>query len=250
MPIFECDAAGVGSGIVTPKERWLGAVWPFVRSWLPASPARVIEIGCGPLGGFVPMLRAAGYDAAGVDPEAPDEPCYHRVAFERYEPHGPAGAVVACTSLHHVADIGDVLNRVQAALAVGGSLVVIEWARERFDEATARWCFDRLPAPAGDPGWLQERHDQWQASGLPWGDYCRAWAEQEGLHAGQDIVDELDARFDRQLLAYGPYYFSDLGISQADEQEAIDAGEIQANRIAYAGRRRQPGGGDHAKEQA
>jgi hypothetical protein len=153
---------------VTPDERWLAAVWPFVRSWLPASPARMVEIGCGRLGGFVPMLRAAGYDAAGVDPQAPDGRCYHRVEFERYEPPGPAEAVVACTSLHHVADIGDVLNRVQAALAAGGSLVAIERARERFDEATARWCFDRLPARAGDPGWLQQRHDQWQASGLPW----------------------------------------------------------------------------------
>ena len=248
VPIFECDAAGVGSGSVTPKERWLGAVWPFVRSWLPASPARVIEIGCGSLGGFVPMLRAAGYDAAGVDPQAPDGRCYHRVEFERYEPPGPAGAVVACTSLHHVADIGDVLNRVQEALAADGSLVVIEWARERFDEATARWCFDRLPAPAGDRGWLEQRYDEWQVSGLPWRDYCRAWAEQEGLHAGQDIVGELDARFDRQLLAYGPYFFPDVGISEADEQEAIDVGEIQANRIAYVGRPRR--GGDHAKEQA
>jgi len=132
---------------VTPDERWLAAVWPFVRSWLPASPARMVEIGCGRLGGFVPMLRAAGYDAAGVDPQAPDGRCYHRVEFERYEPPGPAGAVVACTSLHHVADIGEVLDRVESALAVGGSLVAIEWAQERFDEATARWSSTGCPHP-------------------------------------------------------------------------------------------------------
>jgi hypothetical protein len=236
FPLLE---EGVGSDGVTPKERWLGALWPFVRSWLPAPPARVVEIGCGSLGGFVPMMRAAGYDAAGVDPQAPEGGCYHRVEFERYEASEPVRAVVACTSLHHVADIGNVLDRVQTALAADGSLVVIEWAWERFDEATARWCFDRLPAPAGDPGWLQEGHDQWQAAGLPWGDYCRGWAQHEGLHAGQDIVGELDARFDRQLLAYGPYFFPDLaGISEADELAAIDAGQIQATRIAYAGRRR------------
>jgi hypothetical protein len=52
-------------------------------------------------------------------------------------------------------------------------------------------------------------------------------------------VRELDARFDRQWLGRGPYFFPDLaGVSEADEQAAIDAGEIQANRIAYAGRRR------------
>ena len=117
--------------------------------------------------------------------------------------------------------------------------MVVEWARERFDEATARWCFDRLPQPLGDPGWLQRRQDQWRASGLPWDDYCRAWAQEEGLHAGQDIIRELDARFDQQSLAYGPYFFPDLaGLSEDDEQAAIDAGDIQANRIAYVGQRR------------
>jgi SAM-dependent methyltransferase len=223
---------------VTPDERWLAALWPFVRSRLPSSPAAVTEIGCGPLGGFVPMLRSAGYDATGVDPQAPEGPWYHQVEFERYEPPpGAAHAVVACTSLHHVADVGEVLRRVAAALAAGGPLVVIEWARERFDAATARWCFDRLPP--GDEGWLQRRHDQWRASGLPWADYCRSWAEDEGMHEGEDIVHELDARFDRQSLTYGPYFFADVaGVSEDDERSAIDAGEIQANRIDYVGRRR------------
>ena len=185
------------------------------------------------------MLRSAGYDAAGVDPEAPEGPWYHRVGFEQCEMPGPARAVVACTSLHHVVDLGEVLNRARALLVAGGSLVVVEWARESFDEATARWCFDRLPQPSEEPGWLQQRHDQWRASGLPWADYCRAWAQEEGLHTGQDIVGELDARFDSQMLDYGPYFFPDLaGISEDDEQAAIDAGDIQANRIAYVGQRR------------
>jgi len=91
---------------VTPDERWLAALWPFVRAWLPPPPAAVVEIGCGPLGGFVPMLHAAGYAAAGVDPEAPEGPWYRRIEFERYELPEPAQAVVACTSLHHVGGDG------------------------------------------------------------------------------------------------------------------------------------------------
>jgi hypothetical protein len=134
------------------------------------------------------MLRSAGYDATGVDPQAPEGPWYQRAGFEQCEMPGPAHAVVACTSLHHVADLGEVLNLAGASLVASGTLVVVEWARERFDEATARWCFDRLPQPLGDPGWLQRRQDQWRASGLPWDDYCRAWAQEEGLHAGQDII--------------------------------------------------------------
>jgi SAM-dependent methyltransferase len=224
---------------MTPDERWLGATWPLVQAWLPAPPAVVVEIGCGPLGGFVPMMRSAGYDAAGVDPDAPAGPLYHRVEFELYEMPKPAQAVVACTSLHHVGDVGAVLDLARAALAADGRLVVVEWARERFDEDTARWCFGRLPPPAAEPGWLQHLHDQWPASGLPWEAYFRGWAQEEGLHAGGDIVRELDARFDRELLAYGPYFFPELaGTSENDEQAAIDGGLIRANRIAYTGRRR------------
>jgi len=238
MKIYLETCQGVSCGGVTPDERWLAALWPFVRSWLPAPPAAVVEIGCGPLGGFVPKLRSAGYAADGVDPEAPEGPWYHRVDFERYQIPGPGQAIVACVSLHHVADLGEVLNLAGAALVPGGPLVAVEWARERFDEATAQWCFDRLPPPSDDHGWLQHRHDDWRATGLPWDRYCRAWAEEEGLHAGQDIVRELDARLDRQLLTYGPYFFPDLaGVSEDDEQAAIDAGAIQANRIAYVGRR-------------
>jgi SAM-dependent methyltransferase len=224
---------------VTSDERWLAAVWPFVRALLPPAPARVLEIGCGPLGGFVPMLISAGYQATGVDPEAPRGPGYWPVEFERYDPPEPAQAIVACASLHHVADLGEVLSRVAAALVPGGLLAIVEWARERFDEATARWCFARLPPAGANPGWLQERHDHWRASGQPWDGYCRSWAQQEGLRAGQDILRELHDRFDSQLVSYGPHFFADLeGISEADEQEAIDAGQIQANRIYYAGRRR------------
>jgi hypothetical protein len=64
-------------------------MWPFVGAWLPSAPARVLEIGCGPLGGFVPGLLGAGYDAVGVDPEAPDEPGYHQIQFERYQSPQP-----------------------------------------------------------------------------------------------------------------------------------------------------------------
>lgn len=116
---------GVGCGRVTPDERWLAAVWPFVRTWLPAPPAAVAEIGCGPLGGFVPMLRSAGYDATGVDPQAPEGPWYQRAGFEHCEMPRPAHAVVACTSLHHVADLGEVLNLAGASLVAGGTLVVV-----------------------------------------------------------------------------------------------------------------------------
>jgi hypothetical protein len=45
---------------------WLAASWPFVRGQLPPPPARVIELGCGSLGGHVPALLRAGYDAGQI----------------------------------------------------------------------------------------------------------------------------------------------------------------------------------------
>lgn len=146
--------------------------------------------------------------------------------------------MVASTSLHHVADLDAVLDRVTAALAGGGRLVVVEWGWERFDEATARWCFSRLasPAPGAEPGWLHRHREQWAASGQPWEAYCQAWAIQEGLHPGREIVAALDARLDRRLCEQGPYFFADLAdTTEADEQAAIDAGQIQATRIQYVG---------------
>ena len=80
---------------MTPDDPWLAAVWPFVRDQLPPAPARVLEVGCGTLGGFVPALLDGGYNSVGVDPEAPDGPDYQRIEFERYEPPQPVDCVVA-----------------------------------------------------------------------------------------------------------------------------------------------------------
>jgi SAM-dependent methyltransferase len=215
--------------------RWLAATWPFVREHLPPPPGRVLEVGCGPLGGFVPALRADGYDAEGIDPDAPDGPHYHRVEFEAYATTQPADAIIASTSLHHVADLDIVVDLIIRRLEPDGVLVVVEWARERFDEATARWCFERL---ANDElGWLHRHRDDWLTSGDAWDAYLNGWAASEGLYTGDDILRALAARLDTRQLARGPYFFPDLsGVTAADEQTAIDAGHIQANGIRYVGR--------------
>ena len=225
---------------MTPDERWLATLWPSVRAPLPAPPAHVLEIGCGPLGGFVPMLRAGGYAATGIDPEAPEGVDFRRVGFEGYLPSRPADAIIACTSLHHVADLGRVLDLANAALVPAGVLVVVEWARERFDEVTAGWCFARLPASGEERGWLNDRYEQWQASDQSWDACFRSWADGEGLHSGEDILRALQARFETRELSYGAYFFADLSdTTEADELAAIDAGQIQANRIQYHGSRRE-----------
>ena len=213
-------------------------MWPVVRDRLPAAPARVVELGCGPFGGFVPMLRADGYDATGVDPEAPDEAGYLRAAFEQAELPREVDAVVASTSLHHVADPDEVLDRVAGTLAPGGTVVVLEWAWEDFDERTAEWAFGRL---GSEEGWLRRRRDGWTASGEPWSAYLQAWASEERLHSAETLLRLLDERFECRELSRGPFLFADLpSTSVEDEQRAIDEGEVRAMRVDYVGRRRTP----------
>src|SRR6266581_1844168 len=191
---------------MTPGERWLTVTWPVVRACMPAAPARVVEVGCGPLGGFVPMLPANRYDAVGIDPRAPDDAHYQRIEFERAELPRQVDAVV-----------------------------VVEWGWEKFDQQTAEWCFKRL-GPDGEAGWLHRRRDEWLASGHEWPSYVRGWAEREGLHPGDVLVRLLDDRLERRLLTHRPYFFADLaGTTEDDEQTAIDAGHIQPTRIDYVG---------------
>jgi SAM-dependent methyltransferase len=214
--------------------RWLATLWPLVRARLPAPPARVLDLGCGPLGGFVPFLRSSGYEAVGVDPEAPDTADYRRVHFEQVELPQRFDAAIASTSLHHVDEPGEVIDRLAGTLRSGGALVVVEWAWEKFDEETARWCFQRL----GDDEqtWLHRRNDEWAASGEEWQIHVRGWARRERLHRGADVLRLLDERFARRSMEHGPYFFPDLAhTTAADEQAAIDAGEIQATRIDWVG---------------
>ena len=154
-------AGAVPAQSASPDGTWLAATRPFVRSQLPPPPARVIELGCGQFGGHVPALIRAGWDATGVDPQAPEGAAYRRAAFEDYRPDGPADAVIASVSLHHVEDPGAALGHAAEILGPDGTLVVVEWISEDFDEATARWCFrigsanqtNRTSRAAGWPSW-------------------------------------------------------------------------------------------------
>lgn len=211
-------------------------MWPRVRSWLPRPPAVVVELGCGSLGGFVPALQRDGYEAIGIDPAAPDGDVYRRVEFERSELPSDIDAVVASVSLHHVADPAGVLDRVAGALQPGGTIVVVEWDWESFDERTARWCFARLDSDADADGWLARTREHWHASGLPWDEYLRDSAGGHGLHSAQALVRSLDERFERLCCERGAYLFPELAhTTETEELDAIASGEVQALRIDYVG---------------
>ena len=217
------------------EDRWLDATWAPVRERLPDPPASVLELGCGMLGGHVPRMRAAGYEAVGVDPEAPDGESFRRLEFERYDAPHRFDAVVASTSLHHVADPAAVLDRVVELLTPDGHVVVLEWDWQAFDEPTAQWGFRRI-APDDDASWLGHHRAAWRASQLPWSEYLGGWAGEHGIHPARTLLRLLGERFRLDSPAYGPYLFADVdGTTEEDEQAAITAGEIAATRVEVVG---------------
>ena len=222
-------------------------VWPFVREQLAGlGPGSVLEIGCGALGGFVALLRAEGHRAVGVDPQAPEGPGFVRERYEDYRPDAdelPYDAVVACLSLHHVEDLDALLSSLASRVRPGGLLVLREWAREEMDEATARWCFDRLPQEQTEDSpawWIAGHRESWRESGGSWEEYFQGWAGEHGLLTGAAMLRALEGSdFETVLLERDAYFHTALaGVTAEEERAAIEAGAIRANGLRYVGRRR------------
>ncbi|CAN5882727.1 hypothetical protein BH18ACT11_BH18ACT11_11150 [soil metagenome] len=79
------------------------------------------------------------------------------MGIEGFTGPGPFDHVVAVLSLHHVEDLFGAVEKMAGLLTAGGSLVVVEFAWDRLDGATARWALGRLPeAPSqGHTSWLE-----------------------------------------------------------------------------------------------
>ena len=194
-----------------------------------------VDIGCGPQGGFVPMLRAAGYDAEGIDPKAPEEPHYQPVEFEEADCAEPGRLRRVDVTPPRPRSGDRDRPHDEGRFSSGGGVVVVEWAWETFDTETAEWCFERLAAD-GEAGWLNRRREEWLASDQEWPIFLRAWADGHGLHSGETVVRLLDERLERRHLGRAPYFFPNLAdTTEAEEQAAIDAGRIRPMRIDYAG---------------
>jgi SAM-dependent methyltransferase len=113
-------------------------LWSFILRWLPARPARVLDVGCGD-GTLTRRLVDEGYDTTGLDPEAPREEGYLRDTLEEFRANATFDAAVAVRSLHHLHDRALALDNLKALLRAGGRLVAFEFAVEHVDEAARGW---------------------------------------------------------------------------------------------------------------
>ena len=160
--------------------------------------SRVLEVGCGD-GGLVERLTASGFDAVGVDPQAPLRP---RLIRERVEQLGSIGrfdAVCAVMTLHHV-ELDAVLAAIVRLLRPGGRLLAYEFAWEAYDERAASWL---------------ARHDRSGADNS-----VTAWQlEHADLHTGATLRSRIDETFDLHDETPRPYLARMLGQHHLEDQE-------------------------------
>jgi SAM-dependent methyltransferase len=145
----------------------LSELTDFVLSQLPSPPARVLEVGCGK-GELARELAAEGYDVVAIDPEAPAGHIFRQTTIEAFDEPGPYDSVVASLSLHHVDDLGGVLDKLVRILR--GPLILNEHAWDRLDPMTPEW---------------EEEH--------------------AGLHGYSTMREELGARFEERFFEWRPY---------------------------------------------
>jgi SAM-dependent methyltransferase len=187
----------------------------LARRELPSPPARILEIGCG-AGALAIALDADGYEVVAVDPKAPEGAIFRRTTIEELGDEGPFDAAFASLSLHHVHDLGVVLDKVRSLLRPGSPLVVREFAWDLVDEPTARWDYERR----GEEGGLAE----WRA-------------EHDELHGFEALRSALDARFAERSFEWTPYLaeYKGTDAQQTEERRLIEAGEIRAVGFVYVG---------------
>jgi SAM-dependent methyltransferase len=206
----------------------------FVLRSLPPPPARVLEIGCGPVGDLAYAISKAGYEIIAVDPVAPEGPLFRRLPFAELTDPGPFAAVVASLSLHHIPDLKRTREAIVDLLAPGGRLILEEWDRHRFlDDATARWYFHQRQAAlavgmaAGDTPW-PARYEDWR----------HAWMDGHGdLHGYETMRAELMSPFRELFFTWKPYLYQYGLHAQIEplERALIEEGAIQATGFRWVG---------------
>ncbi len=115
----------------------------FVRSSLPAPPARILEIGAGD-GELTMALSAAGYVMTAIDPAAESGGPVSPVAL--IGAGGRFDAAVAVVSLHHVDPLEDSCAHLGTLLEPGGVLVIDEIDSQAFDTTAATWWLGQRQA--------------------------------------------------------------------------------------------------------
>jgi len=162
----------------------------FVRGALPASPARVLEIGAGK-GEVARALSDAGYAVTAVDPAA--EPGGIVTRCSLLETRGSFDVAVAVVSLHHIDPLEQSCAHLATLLPAGAPLVIDELDIDRYDERAMRWWYSQRQAL----GLGSDEHDHGPLEIL---DHMR-----DHIHSLEAVSAALRPHFELAPPVRGPY---------------------------------------------
>ncbi len=190
--------------------RWQQRVEEFVLGQIGDRPAQAFEAGCGE-GELARAMARTGHSVTAIDPRAPEGPIFRRVRIEELSDPGPFDYVVASLSLHHVEDLGRVLEKIADLLRAGGPWL---WSSSpgtgsMRPQPSGPWSGSLLPLRRRSHR-LQRHCWEWARGGqggarAPAVAYFAGWASAEGLHGSRRMLDELGGCFDEWLLEWVPY---------------------------------------------
>jgi SAM-dependent methyltransferase len=223
----------------------------FIKRSLPAGARRVLEIGCGS-GELAASLLQDGISLIAIDNDANSIAAAQglgvdaRIAAWPDFEDGQFDAVLFTRSLHHMHPLDKAVQRAADSLAIGGRLIVEDFAYETADQKTLQWFADEIERL--DCADVLLKGDDVLNAVRSKTETLKAWTEnhQSDLHTAAATLAEIRRVFGETQCEEAPYYFRYLSraiVPTADRDKILqdlaqpEAGLIARGAILPLGRR-------------